>query len=118
MPELTQWPDGAPNTGVVIEDHACDRYRQRYFDPSDQDLSDTEIKAILTAGIQGKQCSFMRCLPGKHIWLVQFAGNYMPAARDKDGSMHIVSYYGSKKELLWYHNKAQARITRKARMGI
>jgi hypothetical protein len=62
----------------VIESHACGRYRQRCFYLSDQDdLANDEIRAILTADIQGKQCSFMRSLLDKDLWLMQFG--YKPS---------------------------------------
>ena len=35
------------------------------------------IRAILTADIQGKQCSFMRSLLDKDLWLMQFG--YKPS---------------------------------------
>ena len=117
MPVLTHWPDGAPITSViVVEDHACDRFRQRSFvDPADHDLSDDEIKDYLIDGIQSNICSFMRPLPGESIWLLQFDGYYMAAARYSDGSMHVVSYYGTKKQLRW-HKKVEITVRGKRKV--
>ncbi len=111
------WPDGSPITGIQVRDHVFDRYRERNMS-LDQAITDDAIKDKMTTGIINNGC-FVRSLPGDDIWLTAFDGEYVAAAKDGDGSMIVVSYYGTRTQVLWYQRQeVQIRMTRKVRAAV